>query len=171
MVPEHIVEQQECICFHMTDVPYGRGGSPLQNLITRGHKETKLTALRMVNKLDAGPVYLKKTLSLEGSSAEEIFLRAGSLSAKMIEEIIINHPIPKKQEGAVTFFKRRTPQQSALPHANQPVELHNHIRMLDAKGYPKAYLDFSNFHLTFSQSTLYTHQLCAQVTITPLEKS
>jgi len=37
----------------MTDVPYGRGGSPLQNLIVRGHTETKLTALRCVRDLDA----------------------------------------------------------------------------------------------------------------------
>ena len=33
-VPAEILETYECVCFHMTDVPYGRGGSPLQNLIT-----------------------------------------------------------------------------------------------------------------------------------------
>src|SRR5882672_1131472 len=36
-VPEELVGNYECVCFHMTDVPYGRGGSPLQNLILRGH--------------------------------------------------------------------------------------------------------------------------------------
>ena len=44
-VPDEIVSNYECVCFHMTDVPYGRGGSPLQNLIIRGHQDTKLTAL------------------------------------------------------------------------------------------------------------------------------
>ena len=43
IVPEDILNAYECVCFHMTDVPYGRGGSPLQNLIIRGHKDTKLT--------------------------------------------------------------------------------------------------------------------------------
>jgi len=33
IVPRSILESSECVCFHMTDVPYGRGGSPLQNLI------------------------------------------------------------------------------------------------------------------------------------------
>lgn len=28
-VPAEIVERYECVCFHETDVPYGRGGSPL----------------------------------------------------------------------------------------------------------------------------------------------
>ena len=41
----------------MTDVPYGRGGSPLQNLIVRGYSEIKLTVLQMVKAFDAGLVY------------------------------------------------------------------------------------------------------------------
>lgn len=49
LIPEDIHTRFECVVFHMTDLPYGRGGSPLQNLIVRGHKETKLTALRCVN--------------------------------------------------------------------------------------------------------------------------
>ena len=79
-VPAEIVDGYECVCFHMTDVPFGRGGSPLQNLIVRGYRRTKLTALRMVEAFDAGPVYLKADLSLAGS-AEEIYLRASHLSA------------------------------------------------------------------------------------------
>ena len=48
----------------MTDVPYGRGGSPLQHLILAGHRETKVSALRMVEAFDAGPVYLKAPMDL-----------------------------------------------------------------------------------------------------------
>ena len=33
LIPNEIYENYECILFHMTDLPYGRGGSPLQNLI------------------------------------------------------------------------------------------------------------------------------------------
>jgi len=53
-VPQDVISNYECVCFHMTDVPYGRGGSPLQNLIIRGHEKTKLTALRMTDEFDAG---------------------------------------------------------------------------------------------------------------------
>ena len=71
-VPEEITSAFECVCFHMTDVPYGRGGSPLQNLIAEGQRETQLSALRMTQEMDAGPVYLKRPLSLEGGG-EEIY--------------------------------------------------------------------------------------------------
>ena len=59
----------------MTDLPYGRGGSPLQNLIIiRGLKTTKITAFKCVAEIDVGPVYLKKTLSLEGN-AQDIYFK------------------------------------------------------------------------------------------------
>ena len=112
-VPPEITSNYECVCFHMTDVPYGRGGSPLQNLIVRGHRDTKLTALRMEEGLDSGPVYFKEDLSLEGS-AEEIFIRASHLAARMIRRIIDERPAPRPQSGEVVVFRRRTPAESEI---------------------------------------------------------
>lgn len=76
-IPESIWGPWPTVIFHMTDLPYGPGGSPLQNLIQRGHSSTMLTTLRCGDGLDAGDVYLKHPLSLHGS-AEEIFLRVDS---------------------------------------------------------------------------------------------
>ncbi|MEM6667361.1 MAG: methionyl-tRNA formyltransferase, partial [Pseudomonadota bacterium] len=83
IVPKAILDATECVCFHMTDVPYGRGGSPLQNLIVRGHEDTVLTALRMTKVLDGGPVYGKIPLSLEGSAAD-IFARMAEKAMGLI---------------------------------------------------------------------------------------
>ena len=33
LVPEKIVNDFKCICFHSSPLPYGRGGSPIQNMI------------------------------------------------------------------------------------------------------------------------------------------
>ena len=49
---------------------YGRGGSPLQNLIQRGNSSTMLTALRCCDGLDTGDVYLKQPLDLHGSGRD-----------------------------------------------------------------------------------------------------
>lgn len=170
-VPPEIFEKYECVCFHMTDVPFGRGGSPLQNLIQRGHRDTKLTALRMVHEMDAGPVYFKKPLSLEGS-AEEIYIRAGFLSAEIIAEIILNEPSPVNQAGAPVIFKRRKLEQSAVPkELARLTEWHDFIRMLDAEGYPHAYIDFGQFRLEFTRSSLLGESVVADVKITALPQS
>jgi methionyl-tRNA formyltransferase len=52
-IPEAIWSRWPTVIFHMTDLPYGRGGSPLQNLIQRGHSSTMLSALRCSAELDA----------------------------------------------------------------------------------------------------------------------
>lgn len=165
-VPEEILLQTECVCFHMTDVPYGRGGSPLQNLITRGYKETQLTALRMTAEFDAGPVYLKEPLSLEGSTAEEIFIRASRLSCKMALRIARETPEPTPQAGDIVDFKRRLPSQSELPVDSPSLEaLFDHIRMLDCEGYPTAFCDYGKYRFNFRRASLYHGKLEVSVQI------
>lgn len=167
-VPEEIIANYECVCFHMTDVPYGRGGSPLQNLIIRGHQQTKLTALRMTQEFDAGPVYLKEDLGL-GGNAEEIYIRATTLAAEIIEKIIAEEPTPIPQTGKVTIFKRRKPAESEIPELSSLSNLHDFIRMLDAEGYPKAFIEHQGFRYEFSRSALYDGRIVADVTITKIE--
>lgn len=164
-VPDEIVDAYECVCFHMTDVPFGRGGSPLQNLIVRGLRETKLTALRMTREFDAGPVYMKEPLSLEGG-AEEIYLRAARFSAKMIQRIIQREPKPKPQRGTPVNFERRKPEESEVRTAASLEELFDFIRMLDAEGYPRAFLQYSGFRFEFSRAALYDGRIVADVKIT-----
>lgn len=74
----------------MTDLPFGRGGSPLQNLLSRGIYHTKLSAIRVSAGLDTGSVYLKNDLDILEGSAEKIFRRAG--------EIIFKEMLPHKPE-------------------------------------------------------------------------
>jgi len=168
-VPSEIINDYECVCFHMTDVPYGRGGSPLQNLIIRGHRRTKLTALRMVDEFDAGPVYAKEDLCLEGN-AENIYIRASRLSARIIGDIIDNRPKPKPQTGEPKYFMRRTPAESQIPEIKSLDDLFDFIRMLDARGYPKAFLENRGVRYEFSRAEMYDGRIVADVVITPIER-
>lgn len=151
IVPKDIVESYRCVCFHMTDLPFGRGGSPLQNLIVRGLKKTKLSALRMSDKLDEGPIYFKRDLDLKGS-AHDIFKSASIISFELIKEIIVNEPEPVAQKGDITIFTRRRPEQSLIPKDLSLEQVYDYIRMLDAEGYPRAKIEFGNFILEFEDA-------------------
>jgi methionyl-tRNA formyltransferase len=170
IVPRRILDRTECVCFHMTDVPYGRGGSPLQNLIVRGHTETRLTALRMTDELDAGPVYGKRPLSLHGS-AEEIYVRATDIAAEMVREIVDSRPEPVPQSGEVVPFARRKPAASEVAGVASLEALHDFIRMLDADGYPPAFLEHAGFRFELTRSVLYDGRIVADVTITPAKRT
>lgn len=164
-VQEELLQQFECVCFHMTDVPYGRGGSPLQNLIVRGHTETMLTALRMVPEMDAGPVYMKRPLSLEGT-AQEIYERASELAFEMMAEIAEQEPDPVPQIGEPTYFKRRTPDMSELPSSGELEDIYDYIRMLDAEAYPKAFVKHGDLRLVLDRATRVGDAIEAHVRIT-----
>lgn len=165
IIPKEIYSGVNCIVFHMTDLPYGRGGSPLQNLIIRGHKETKISAIKVSEGIDTGPVYLKKPLSLEGT-AQEIFVRSATVIKEMIREIILRNPIPVEQTGEAVVFKRRKLEESNIATLTEPEKVYDYIRMLDAEGYPKAFIETENFHLEFSNADLENNVIKAHVTIT-----
>lgn len=148
IIPELIFNSYECIVFHMTDLPYGRGGSPLQNLILLGHKNTKISALQVESGIDTGDIYLKKDLSLSGS-AQHIYERANEVIRNMIIEIVKTKPVPIKQEGKPTLFKRRKPLMSNMNDVESLDEVYDFIRMLDADGYPPAFLETSNCKFEF----------------------
>ncbi|ELS34321.1 MULTISPECIES: methionyl-tRNA formyltransferase [Pseudanabaena] len=168
-VHDELINKYECVCFHMTDVPYGRGGSPLQNLIIQGYQNTKLTALQMTQEFDAGAIYYQENLCLAGN-AEEIYIRATYLSAQMIEYIIQNEPCPVEQKGEVTLFKRREPAESEIPEMQSLQNLYDFVRMLDAEGYPHAYIQHQGFQYSFRRAALYDGHIVADVVITPLQK-
>ena len=164
IVPKTITDKYECVCFHMTDVPFGRGGSPLQNLIVRGYCDTVLTALKMDDGIDSGPVYIKAPLSLGGTAAE-IYHRAANLSWDMTLQIIRKKHKPKMQSGPVTEFRRRVATDSEIPKSLSIDQVYDYIRMLDAEGYPRAFLNVDDYRLLFENAKLSNGKLTATVTI------
>ncbi len=168
MIPEAVYGEYECVVFHMTDLPFGRGGSPLQNLISRGIYETQISAFRCVKELDAGPIYMKRPLLLHGS-AEQIYMRAGEIVEDMIVEIIRENPSPKEQTGEPVVFKRRKPAESVINGIESLSKLYDHIRMLDAEGYPGAFLEIGNFRYEFHRASLKNGKINADVEITAVQ--
>jgi methionyl-tRNA formyltransferase len=110
---------------------------------------------------------LKKDLCLVGS-AEEIYIRASRLSADMIRHIIDSEPVPQPQEGEPTIFKRRKPHQSEIPDLSSLLALYDFVRMLDAEGYPKAFLEHGAFRYEFCRAAFYDGRILAEVKITPI---
>lgn len=151
IIPESIWQNFPCIVFHMTDLPFGRGGSPLQNLIVRGHTETMISAIKVDQGIDTGDIYCKSSLSLEGS-AQEIFERSAPIIAKMIERIIEEQLSPTPQQGAPVLFKRRKEEDGRLNQLSTLTEVYNYIRMLDAEGYPSAFVETEHFVIKFKEA-------------------
>lgn len=164
IIPAEVYANMNCVIFHMTDLPFGRGGSPLQNLIARGIYETKLSALKCTAQLDAGDIYIKQPLSLWGT-AEEIYLRAAELTKEMIIQIVKEKPQLYKQQGEPVVFQRRKPSEGDVGEFDSLAEIFDYIRMLDADTYPPAFLDMNNLHIEFTRASLKDGHILADAKI------
>lgn len=153
IIPENIYSKYTCIVFHMTDLPFGRGGSPLQNLIVLGKETTKISALKVSKGVDTGAIYLKKDLTLEGT-AFEIFKRSSSVIEQMIIDIINLNPTPIEQQGEVVEFKRRTREDGNIKNLENINQIYDYIRMLDCEGYPNAFIELPNYTIEFTQAKI-----------------
>ncbi|WP_128926866.1 formyltransferase family protein [Bradyrhizobium guangxiense] len=167
-VPDQIVSAFECVAFHAAPLPYGKGGSPIQNMIERGFEQTKLTAFRMNAGFDDGDIYLQRDLSLAGS-AHDIFIRMAELTASMIGDMVREWPTPIPQVGEAMTFKRRKPEQSRLDGSKTLARLYDHIRMLDAPEYPKSFIEIENTRIEFSNAELEDGALRATATFRKIE--
>ncbi len=165
IIPPEIYTQFECVVFHMTDLPYGRGGSPLQNLISRGHAKTKISALKVDGGLDTGPIYFKKNLSLLGN-AEVIYRRASNIIFRAIRQMAKKRYAPRAQRGNVVAFARRKPEEGNVAGLQRLSEVYDYIRMLDAATYPRAFLQNGKVRVEFSDATLKNGKLTTKAHIT-----
>ena len=167
IIPENIYKEFNCVVFHMTDLPFGRGGSPLQNLIVRGIYKTKISAIKVVKEIDAGPIYLKEDFDISKGNADSIYTEASNIIFdKMIPNFLECNIEAHEQEGEVIQFPRRTSEQSKLPENLNFQQLYDYIRMLDGEGYPNAYIELGDFKVSFKDAEIENDIISANVIIT-----
>lgn len=163
-VDSEIYNRYECVAFHTAPLPYGRGGSPIQNLILRGMKSSPVCALRMTEILDGGPIYDYIEVSLDGTISE-IFSRIAACVEEIIVRICQNNIKPKEQIGNITLFKRLTYKDNELKSQYSLSELFDRIRMVDGLDYPRAYIKFGDYKLELTEAQLNDNKLFAKIQI------
>lgn len=170
LVKKEIYSKFRCIVFHTAPLPYGRGGSPIQNLIKRGHTSSPVCAIAMCGEVDSGPIYDSLRISLSGS-LHEILKRLDEAVNQLIEQLIKCLPEPVEQVGNVEIFERLAQADNELCFDSDYEEFYTKIRMLDAPSYPSAHLKLENVLIEFSEIQKDKGKLVCQVQISRLRPS
>lgn len=127
------------IVVHASDLPAGKGFTPLKWQILEGRDEIVLTMFEAVEEVDAGPYYQKEKLRFEGTELLD------GLQRKMAEKIIAmclsyaKEPdafpaIP--QSGKESFYARPTKEDDRLDIDKTIREQFNHLRIADNERFP-----------------------------------
>lgn len=156
IIPPAVWKKYTCVVFHMTDLPYGRGGTPLQNLIKRKRYKTTISALKVNGGLDTGPIYCKWPFDLSHGSARELYIKAADIIFNEMIPYILSHNMkPKTQRGRVTTFQRL---KDTKLEGTSVKDVVDQVRMVDAEGYPPAYVDVGNVRIDLNCIDEQTHQ-------------
>jgi methionyl-tRNA formyltransferase len=161
-VGSEIFERYECVVFHTAPLPFGRGGSPIQNLILRNIEKTPVCALRMTEILDGGPIYDSIEVTLDGTITQ-ILSKIAVCVEKLIIKICQENIEPKEQSGAVVTFNRLTYADNELKSEYSIKELYDRIRMVDGEGYKNAYINFGDYKIDLKDSQIKNNEIVAKI--------
>lgn len=78
-----------CLNFHPSLLPAFRGAAPIQRAVIAGVRTSGLTIMRLVKKLDAGPILAQKPWEIgELLNAEELMAQAAPMGASMMLDML-----------------------------------------------------------------------------------
>ena len=147
-VPTKFLEKfKYCINVHGSLLPKRRGGAPIQRSIIEGDKETGVTIMEMVKKMDAGRIYAKKAIPIldsdnNTSMFEKLSYIGKDLLLETIEDIYSgkNQGIPQN-EDEVTISYNLTKEEEEFDFNNDARVIFNKIRGLSHE--PGAYFIYN----------------------------
>lgn len=157
IVPDDLLSKSYVACFHPSDLPMFRGGSPIQHQIMSGIVNTKATLFKITpgSEIDAGPIISKTDINLDGQMSD-IFVSLTRASFELVDKFITSWPNIHEEpqdlsKGCVR--KRLPPEHSRLvpkDFATMSVkELYDFIRSKDVP-YPRAYIEDETGKLYFT---------------------
>lgn len=123
-----------CINVHVSLLPKYRGAAPIQFCLFQGEKETGVTIMHMVLKMDAGEIIKKAYLPIdENITAGELEQKLSVLGAKTLVEVlkeIEKGPVPCiPQNEALATYAPKVELENCEIHWNQTArQIHNLIR-------------------------------------------
>jgi methionyl-tRNA formyltransferase len=121
--------------------------------------------------IDSGPIYLKTDLDLSGSATEIYRAASDKIFNTLIPTILSSRPVPVAQVGEVVNFTRRKPEESNIAELECIQQVYDYIRMLDAEGYPNAFVQLGNIRYEFSNGSIDGSEVRAEVRIKKVKVS
>jgi len=124
---------------HESNLPEGRGFSPLQWQILEGKNVISACLLEVTEEVDSGPIFDKIEISLDGTELYlEIRKKQAAATIDLVQRFLDKHPNhdPKKQIGKPTFYRKRTALDSKLDIDKTLREQFNLLRIANNEDWP-----------------------------------
>ncbi|MDH5665063.1 MAG: hypothetical protein OEY10_02055, partial [Nitrosopumilus sp.] len=140
VTPREILDKNRYnVVVHESDLPIGRGFSPLIWQILEGKNIIPVCLIEADDDVDAGCIYMKREIKLQGHELNhEIRHKQGQLTVEMCLDFLENSnpPVGIAQQGEPSIYCKRTPEDSKLDINKSIAEQFNLLRVVDNDRYP-----------------------------------
>jgi methionyl-tRNA formyltransferase len=139
ILPKIFIERNKlAMVVHESNLPIGKGFSPLQWQILKKKNTIKINLIKLESKVDSGDIILTDNLKLNGSELyDEIRKKQADVTFKLIDKFLsqkIN--CYKKQKGKETFFRKRSPVDSKIDIKQSLKKNFNLMRICNNEKWP-----------------------------------
>jgi methionyl-tRNA formyltransferase len=155
LVPDNVLRlaPRGMLNVHPSLLPRWRGAAPIQSALLAGDHETGVSIMRLVEALDAGPIFAQARVPI---AAEDDYLslepRLATLGAELLVQTLADWPEPWAQpEAGVTFSRRLEREDGRIDWTRPAVAIWQQVRALRA--WPRAFTFFDGQTLAVLRAT------------------
>jgi methionyl-tRNA formyltransferase len=145
---------------HASLLPRWRGAAPVHRAIEAGDKEAGITIMKVVNKLDAGPMIMKEKLSVsEEDTTDSLSKKLSDIGASLITTLLNDIErgkvikLEKQNEENVTYAKKINKLEAIADFNNSPEVLCQKIRAFNP--FPMININFEGKSLKIVRANIY----------------
>ncbi|MBK1633376.1 methionyl-tRNA formyltransferase [Thiohalocapsa halophila] len=139
---------------HESDLPQGKGWSPLTWQIVEGKQRIPVTLIEAADRVDSGAIYAQRWLQFQGHELiDELRAAQAQATHDLCRWFVDAYPYSaaqgRRQQGEETFYPRRGPADSRLDPEKAVAEQFELLRVVDNARYP-AFFDWRGRRYTLS---------------------
>ncbi|QWE28989.1 formyltransferase family protein [Polynucleobacter sp. AM-7D1] len=140
---EFLAKNRFNLVVHESDLPRGKGFSPVQWQILEGSNSIPICLFEATSELDSGDIVLMDKFELTGYELyDEIREKQASATTKLITKFLFEYPIFSrlKQVGQQTFYSRRSLIDGKLDINKNIKEQFNLLRVANNENWPSFFI-------------------------------
>ena len=139
--PATLALHKNNLVIHSSDLPAGKGWSPLTWQILEGKNDITSTLFEAVEAVDAGVIYLQETIQFAGHElTDELHAAQGESIKRLVLEFVEKYPAiiekGRVQSGEESFYPRRKLEDSQLDVNKTIADQFDLLRVVDNERYP-----------------------------------
>ena len=162
IIPAHLltIPRLGMINVHASLLPQYRGAAPVHRAVINGDAETGVTIMRVVEALDAGPMFAKATRSIAPDETSDIVEDdLAELGARLLIDVLDQMAAgaareEPQDESQATYAPRLVKEEGLIDWSQSATQIHNRVRGLYP--WPHAYTFLNGSRLIIRRSRVLT---------------